>query len=815
MKRIKYVLLFILVLLISGSVGNKKFITSVDIDRNVLEGNEITKISGDDACTQYAESPIAINLSSTNIGFVAGQSATIEAYAVIRRTCINAVGEQIVNRPAGFSASDSLNVSSLGNNKFRVSSSTIGGGTIRFMYGSLSRTVSVSVSPALTGFSYSISSENIVEGDTFTISINPNGSGVSSVSWDVNDYAFVTPESTSDSQATFKAKKVGNVSISMEVRGLYGETYYQVASIHIGSSFTNLTPSFSNATFVEGGTRVLDFSHNAYSGLDSIQARDYSSSVVEITNLGTMSPMIKAKKAGSTNITFDVWDKNGTKNSCTVSVTVTTSFTNVSVDPNEISIREGEVSTLNFTANAYTGINKIEAFYFDAGSLEVYTNNSSKTATVRGKRAGQSAILFKVTDTAGTTLQTTVRATVTKSFTFLDVNPSSVELNVNSGRNLSYTHNSAIGIKNVSWTSSNSNIAQVSGDKTGGTVVGISEGTTTIVVEVTDNGDTTLSKTINVTVKPIEIQFMEFKQNNYNVEVGNIVRLELNHTPQEANLSDVVYTSTNPNIATVSNDGVVRGVAVGVTTIKASKVTSSGVLNAYTTVSVSNNSNVRLSLNNNVNLLKVNEEKDLRHNIEGLGNLTFNPTWSSSDSTIVSVDNNGHIKGLKAGVATITVSDSNLGVSAGTTIEVIVPITKVNPTNAKTSYALGESSKLEYTLEPATATPRVLKWASSNPGVANVLPDGTVTIISPGEAVIYVTTQDGDRFDVTTINVGAAQNNAVDPTSAPGNNQSSNDAEIDNPGTGLTISILCVIGLLLLVGLLGFVSKYFNRVKKI
>jgi len=57
----------------------------------------------------------------------------------------------------------------------------------------------------------------------------------------------------------------------------------------------------------------------------------------------------------------------------------------------------------------------------------------------------------------------------------------------------------------------------------------------------------------------------------------------------------------------------------------------------------------------------------------------------------------------------------------------------------------GVPKTLTATVLPANATNKAVSWSSSNPGVASVDENGTVSFVSPGTAIITVTTVDGEK----------------------------------------------------------------------
>ena len=192
-------------------------------------------------------------------------------------------------------------------------------------------------------------------------------------------------------------------------------------------------------------------------------------------------------------------------------------------------------------------------------------------------------------------------------------------------------------------------------------------------------------------------------------------------------------------------------------------------------------------------------------------------SYTIEDTSIATVDSSGKVTGIKTGTTTLTATGSN-GDSTTVPIEVIVPITSVEVTNGEQSVGLGSNFKLEVAFKPENATPRNYSWASSNSGVATVDQEGNVSVIGPGNATISIVTEDGDEFVVKTISLEAAQNNAVDPadnnnnTDVPKNNV---PATVDNPATGLFLTLVFGFGLCFVLIGCYYLSKRFKMIKKI
>lgn len=114
--------------------------------------------------------------------------------------------------------------------------------------------------------------------------------------------------------------------------------------------------------------------------------------------------------------------------------------------------------------------------------------------------------------------------------------------------------------------------------------------------------------------------------------------------------------------------------------------------------------------------------------------------WSSSNSSIVSVDSNGKISALKEGSATITATSTSVGKSGSCSVVVepkIVAVESIMLNKHEIALEKGGSETLEFTITPSNATDKSVTWTSSDTSVATV-EDGTVLAIAPGLAEITV-----------------------------------------------------------------------------
>ena len=123
--------------------------------------------------------------------------------------------------------------------------------------------------------------------------------------------------------------------------------------------------------------------------------------------------------------------------------------------------------------------------------------------------------------------------------------------------------------------------------------------------------------------------------------------------------------------------------------------------------------------------------------------------WSSSNTKVATVDQNGVVKGVKAGKAKITLTVQNPGdaqalvLSKDVTVKQYVTSIKLNA-KLKTIYN-GRAFTLKATVNPKNAAYKAVTYKSSNTRYATVTSKGVVKGIKPGTAYITVKAKDGSN----------------------------------------------------------------------
>ena len=288
---------------------------------------------------------------------------------------------------------------------------------------------------------------------------------------------------------------------------------------------------------------------------------------------------------------------------------------------------------------------------------------------------------------------------------------------------------------NVTYTSSNSSVAVVEGGK----IKALAEGNATITVSFA--GDNTYAaaknKTIAVNVSLNEAS-LSVDNSTLDLFVGDYYTLTVNTSPEGLN---VTFTPDNSGVVSVDENGTVTALKEGEGSVRVS-VGGDGV---YEFKSIDVTVTVKkipteISVANSTVDMKVNDEIDAGASLTPAD--AGNVSYTSSNSSVAVVEN-GKIKALAEGNATITVSfagDDTYATAENKTIEVTVNLrdASISVLNDTVSIVIDEVYQIDSIVVPENLT---ISYVSSNPEIASI-DNGTIYGEKNGTAVITLTVGD-------------------------------------------------------------------------
>lgn len=165
--------------------------------------------------------------------------------------------------------------------------------------------------------------------------------------------------------------------------------------------------------------------------------------------------------------------------------------------------------------------------------------------------------------------------------------------------------------------------------------------------------------------------------------------------------------------------------------------------------------------------------------------------WSSSDKTIVSV-NNGKITAVASGSATITATTNNgktdtCKVTVTNTKPEIIAVTGIALDKNNVTLDIGESVTLAATVTPENATNKTVTWRSSNTSIVTVN-SGKITAIAPGSAVITATTNDSNKTANCNVTVNENVIKSISLSKSPSKLTYLEGEELDISGSTIYVS---------------------------
>ena len=300
------------------------------------------------------------------------------------------------------------------------------------------------------------------------------------------------------------------------------------------------------------------------------------------------------------------------------------------------------------------------------------------------------------------------------------------------------------------WKSDDTSVATVDED---GVVTAVGAGSTTITVTAS-NG---MKASAEVYVSDLEFTAPEGDNFDVTYDVDNTLNFSIKDNGKTSSTLTYNWSSDDEDVATVDSNGKVTLLKSGTATItvKASNgVAFSKTITANVRVPLEevslNEENVQLSLNEGG---KSTADLDVTYRpAEGYTDKVQSVVWTSSDSDVVEVSQQGVITAKKgdAKPVTITVTVTTDHGVLSDTAKVYVSDLSFDTSSVDVEDVAGTTlSALTVTQNGATINDLTYTWSSSDTNVLTVDQNGKVTLVGNGTANVQVNVTDGDGIDVT------------------------------------------------------------------
>ena len=534
------------------------------------------------------------------------------------------------------------------------------------------------------------------------------------ITWKSNDEAVATVEN-----GKIKAVGFGTTTIDVTMGG-------QTASVEVTVRLPleSIALDQSEMTLNKGDSTTLNVTYNPDNTTDSKEITWESSN----TKVATVDKDGNVTAVGAGTATITANGANNTKATCEVTVKVP--MTGMTINHKELTLNKGDSEKLKVTI---TPADTTDDTTVEWSSSNTNAVTVSQDGTVTAVGNGDAQIMGYCNG-----FQVFCNVTVKVPMTGFELEETELTMNLNDTRFLNAiwkptdtTDNTA-----VTWSSSNEKAVTVNEN---GFLMAVGAGTATIKAEC--NG---FEATCKVTVKnPLLGLSIDGDIYTYYLEEGQDVDLDVTYYPEDTTDSkDVTWSSSNPDIASVDENGKITAKKAGEATIT---VTHESGLTDSRDVVVTQKEVPLDSISLDQTTLNLDVDADATLNvIYNPDNTTVDRTaeWTSSNPEVAFVDGTGKVFGRSEGTAVITATVD--GKTASCTVTVTKPEIPLDAINFgdrnMVQMTEGETDKLTVYYAPENTTvDRTITWTSSNPNVATAEGDGTLTAHGEGVTIITAT----------------------------------------------------------------------------
>lgn len=245
---------------------------------------------------------------------------------------------------------------------------------------------------------------------------------------------------------------------------------------------------------------------------------------------------------------------------------------------------------------------------------------------------------------------------------------------------------------------------------------------------------------------PAEVKVTSITLNttSADIHIGETVQLSATVSPDNATNKELTWTSSNNDVATVNENGLVTAKALGNATITATAADGSGVT-ASCAITVSPVLATSIILNETEKKMNAGETLQLVATIQPDETTDKGVIWTSSNTSVATVSESGLVTYKTLGEAIITattVDGSNLSASCKV-IPATILVQSIELNYSEAEIYVSKTLQLEATVLPEDAVNKDVTWATSAKSIATVDKNGLVTAVGEGSATIVATAQDG------------------------------------------------------------------------
>ena len=247
---------------------------------------------------------------------------------------------------------------------------------------------------------------------------------------------------------------------------------------------------------------------------------------------------------------------------------------------------------------------------------------------------------------------------------------------------------------------------------------------------ITATTENNISATCRVIVGAIEITEIKIGKANYEIPMGETLQLTPKVSPEDASYkNNLVYTSTNENVAKIGRDGKIETVNVGECQIKVAS--PDGKESTTCNIKV-------LSIAFDKTQFEDIIGKQLQLQVSNVSEIYKDKlTYSSTNDAVAKVNAEGLVETVGVGECVVSASSTDGKVKAECKVKVLPSeVSAISLNQSDLTLMQSELYKFETSIEPIFAADKTVTWTSSDENTATISADGTLTALAIGECTI-------------------------------------------------------------------------------
>ena len=457
-----------------------------------------------------------------------------------------------------------------------------------------------------------------------------------------------------------------------------------------------------------------------------------NTNVAVVSNTG----LVTAINNGAATITVTSKENPSIMAKCLVKVGAPVLVTDVTVQPAELNLKTD--GTYQLSVSVLPSNADERGVTFESSNTAVATVSASGLITAKGP--GTATITVTAKDSSGKKATCTV--TVTQPVKGVTVSPSSVVIQKDNVQKLtaSVVPENATN-KKLIYKSSNETVAVVSND---GIITARSEGWATITVCSEENQAIYGTCTVKVGL-PVYVTKITLDTTNVTMWAGATRQLGVSIEPANADIKTVTYGSSNPDVATVSSNGLITAKKKGTATITVTATDGSGKSASCAVIVKQPVTGIQITPNG-FTLVK-GDVKDLKANVSPADADNPDVIWTSSNTNIAAVSSKGQVTAVNEGSCVITATcKDNASISASCTIVVGTPVASVALAPNRASMNTGETILITASVLPTNASNKGIIWSwESKDGASIILTNGAVKAMKAGTVTVTAKAADNNN----------------------------------------------------------------------